>query len=71
MLVRPIKIAPAERNFFMISASLAAGALFLRTREPAMVVSPATSNKSLMDIGIPAIGDRTSSSALNLSIAIA
>lgn len=38
-------------------ASDAAGAAFLRTIEPAIVVSPATSSKSLIETGKPASGD--------------
>jgi hypothetical protein len=53
MLVFPTITAPAARSRRTIAASRVAGAPPLSTIEPAVVVSPATSNRSLIEIGMP------------------
>src|SRR6266853_547527 len=52
MLVRPTMTAPAWRSRATISASCSAGCASLSALEPACVISPATSNRSLIDSGM-------------------
>ena len=54
MLVRPIGMNPAARSRATDGASRAAGAASRNTTEPAVVTSPATSNRSLIETGMPA-----------------
>ncbi len=57
MLVRPIGMKPAARSRATLGASCAAGAASRSTVEPAVVTSPAISNRSLIETGMPANGD--------------
>ena len=59
MLLRPIGMKPAARSRATLGASRAAGAASRNTVEPAVVMSPAMSNRSLIDTGMPANGDVT------------
>src|SRR5262245_14800013 len=59
MLLRPITTAPAARKRATAGASTAAGGRSRRTVEPAVVTSPATSNRSFTDTGRPARGEGT------------
>ena len=54
--VRPMKAAPARRKRATAGLSCSAGGVSLRTTEPAQVVCPATSNRSLMETARPASG---------------
>jgi hypothetical protein len=56
MLVRPAIKPPAARSLATAGQSWAAGAAPCSTTEPAKVGSPATSNKSLTEMGKPASG---------------
>ena len=58
MLVLPIRAAPAARKRATAGASAVAAGSPSRTTEPAIVVSEATSYKSLMDTGCPAKGPK-------------
>jgi hypothetical protein len=57
MLVRPIGTNPAARSRAIAVASRVAGGACRNATEPAVVTSPATSNRSLIEIGIPANSD--------------
>src|SRR5262245_20851542 len=57
MLVRPIGMKPAARRRATDGASRTAGCASLSAREPAMVTSPARSNRSLIETGMPANGE--------------
>ena len=57
MLVRPIGMKPAARSRATLGASCVAGGASRKTTEPAVVTSPAMSNRSLIDTGMPANGD--------------
>ena len=57
MLVLPINAAPAARSRATTVASAVAGAASRKAMEPARVISPSTSNKSLTETGKPAIGE--------------
>jgi hypothetical protein len=56
MLVRPTEMKPAVFMRATAGASRAAGATSRKAMEPAMVTSPAMSNRSLIDTGMPAKG---------------
>ena len=58
MCVRPISAAPARRKRATAGASAAAGGWSRRIVEPAEVVSPATSKRSLIETASPGRGDR-------------
>ena len=69
--VLPTMIAPAARSFAMTGASAAAGGADARAFDPASVVWPEMSNKSLTEMGRPSTGDRITPIALSLSDASA
>ena len=56
MFVRPMTMKPALRRRVTTIASLVACGPLAKTTEPAVVTDPATSNKSLIDTGMPANG---------------
>jgi len=70
MLVRPIRTKPARRRRSTAGASAGAGA-GSRTLEPARVTCPCTSNRSLIEIGMPAKRDGAALAARRTSIASA
>jgi len=57
MLLRPIGMKPAARSRATLGASRLAGGVSRSAVEPAVVTSPAMSNRSLIDTGMPANGD--------------
>src|SRR5579872_945053 len=71
MLVRPIRMNPACRRRDTTTASLSAGAESSSAREPARVTWPLISNKSLIEIGIPAKGEGTALTSRSRSMAFA
>ena len=71
MLVRPTGISPAAKQRAITTAWCVAGLASARTRLPAAVRSPATSNKSLMLIGMPASAPGARPTRRNPSIASA
>src|SRR5712691_11367285 len=54
MLLRPMTTAPAARSRATAAASAVAGAASRRIFDPAVVTSPAISNRSLIETGSPA-----------------
>ena len=54
MLVRPIGMNPAARKRATAGASRIAAFAFFSAIEPAVVTFPATSNRSLIETGMPA-----------------
>ena len=71
MFVRPTGISPAARHRAITTACAVAGSASANTLLPAAVRSPATSNRSLMLIGIPANGPGARPTRRNWSIASA
>src|ERR1700733_57141 len=71
MLVRPIRIKPARRKRETTGASLSAGGESSSAREPARVTWPLMSNKSLIEIGMPAKTDGAALTSRSRSIALA
>ena len=59
MLVRPTMTAPAAISRSTTTALCSAAGSPSRATEPAMVVSPLTSNRSLMLTGRPSTAERT------------
>src|SRR5690349_14561808 len=62
MLLRPMTTAPAARSRATATASEAAGGRSRRITDPAVVTSPATSKRSLIETAKPASGERTTPS---------
>ncbi len=54
MLVRPIGTKPAARMRAIVGASRVAAGAWRSATEPAVVTSPATSNRSFTAMGTPA-----------------
>src|ERR1700704_5767969 len=71
MLVRPITTKPARRSRATTGASAAAGGESSSAREPARVTWPLMSNRSLIEIGMPAKGDGAALTSRSRSIASA
>ena len=71
MLVRPTITAPAARSRRTTGLSSRAGGASASTREPARVTWPASSNRSLIEIGMPASGGSGTPAARCASIASA
>ena len=71
MLVRPITTKPARRSRATTGASAAAGGESSNAREPARVTCPLMSNRSLIEIGMPANGDGAALTSRSRSIASA
>ena len=69
MLVRPTITAPAAIRRSMTGALRTAGGASRNTAEPAVVTSPATSNKSFTETGMPSSGERTMPAARRVSLA--
>jgi hypothetical protein len=67
MLVRPTITAPAAFKRCTATASAVADGWPCNATEPACVVSPATSNRSLTEIGRPSMLDRAWPAASNMS----
>src|ERR1700754_928406 len=71
MLVRPITTKPARRSRATAGASAAAGGESSNARDPARVTCPLMSNRSLIEIGMPANGDGAALTSRSRSIASA
>ncbi len=71
MFSAPISTAPAAVRRWTAVASWAAGAASRRIFEPAMVVTPSTSNRFFTAKGTPASGPTGRSAARSASIASA
>ncbi|MNT36625.1 hypothetical protein D3C72_1727220 [compost metagenome] len=67
MLVRPMMTAPAAISRCTTSALASAAGSPSRATEPAIVVSPSMSNRSLMLIGRPSTTDRVTPAARSVS----
>ncbi len=68
MLVRPIGMKPAARMRATTVASLVAAGASRKATDPAVVTSPAMSNKSLTETGMPANRDGVARCRRNPSI---
>src|SRR3984957_15427874 len=71
MLVRPIRMNPARRSRETTGASFSAGGESSSAREPARVTWPLMSNRSLIEIGMPAKTDGAALTSRSLSMALA